>query len=147
MVYTKFEIRNPKSETNSKDQIGITKTGGAAVPAASGLEHSSFDIRACFGFRASDFVLPTYWWGSAVASTHPTVYCSAKYSSNAARQSGSGGPPSAAYREVSNTLYVGRGAGAAYWAVVIGVSRTCTPARRKISAANSCQVACPALVT
>ena len=41
----------------------------------------------------------------------------------------------------------GRGAGAAYSAVVMACTATGSPARRKISTANSCHVVAPELVT
>ena len=49
---TKFEIRNPKLETISKFKFLNDQNG---VPFSICLEFESFDIRICFGFRASLF--------------------------------------------------------------------------------------------
>ena len=54
MAMNQSEIRNPKSETNQKSEKEILK------PARRLFGNSDFVLRICFGFRASDFVLPFY---------------------------------------------------------------------------------------
>src|SRR5438552_18411383 len=52
----KSEIRNPKSETNSNEQRSKSSKPSRRRRANwSGFENLSFEFRACFGFRVSDF--------------------------------------------------------------------------------------------
>jgi hypothetical protein len=56
MRNAKSEIRNPKSETNSKHEIRYSKR----IPVASGFLNFGFWI--CFGFRISDFLTKLGHW-------------------------------------------------------------------------------------
>lgn len=62
---TKLESRNTKSETNSKREIPMLQTKRARCIA---LVFGAFEFRACFEFRASDFVFPACVHGARMLS-------------------------------------------------------------------------------
>src|SRR5688572_14506827 len=72
---------------------------------------------------------------------------SARYTASASCHGRGGVTPAEASFALKSTLYAGRRAAAPNSAEVIAVRLGFSPARRKISAANSCQVQEPALVT
>jgi hypothetical protein len=59
LLATKFKIINPKLETNSKSKIRMTKRNTDLYFHGFCFEFWSFELRACFGFRASDLGFST----------------------------------------------------------------------------------------